>query len=899
MKTSRTSSTRISAYFIETLESRIAPAFATALDISAFAQLSGFTIHGVALDGALNTVTSAGDLNGDGFDDVIVDAVHRAPAVVFGGGSYYPTDGGASYVVFGKSGGFPKTLELSTLDGTNGFKFIGEASAGFLGQSASAAGDVNGDGIADVIVGALHFTPDGGGLDGSASYVVFGHRGAFAATLDLGSLTGANGFKINGSGGIAVGDVNGDGFGDVLVGAPVVSSVIAASPPPSYVVFGHSGPFAATLDLSTLTGTNGFRITPEPNNGFANINRAGDVNGDGFDDVLIGVRSSPHGENSGKAIVLFGHGGTFAPTLDLAGLNGTNGFTINGFGEDTAFGTYVSNAGDINGDGFGDVIIGTDDGGGSYVVLGHSGAFPAVLELTDLKGSVGFVIADGPSEDDGGSSVHAGGDVNGDGIADLLIGSPHASYGPAGDDLAGISYVVYGHHGAFPDTLQLSNLDDTTGFRITGTGVISSAGDVNGDGLDDLIVGGDDGVHVLFAPGFTRLAPTISGDGKTAHFIDTDGDRVTVKTTRGTFDASNFAIYALPDSAARGGQFSGLDLSDAEFAGADISITAKHARHGGNGMVNLGFLDATGIDLGRVRIDGDLGRIEAGDADPATAGIGSLSVKSMGAFGQATQFDIARDVTSRVVGSIDRTTIAKDVRGVTIETGGFGMVNIGGSIEEATISAGGSIRELIVGGNIKHSNIFSDGSIGSIGAGRAPGTFNLEGGVAVKGSIVGSRVSAGHDLSRVSIGGHLLQSVVDANGDVSPVDLLAAQTIGEIAVKGRVESSYFQAGGTGAPDVQVGRISVGGSWVASGIYVGNGSANESTLVGGIPAIIASIASISIKGRVSATIAGTYFFAEQILAFKSNGVSLPLTAGRDVFQIGTDSNVTLREWVGLV
>jgi hypothetical protein len=126
-------------------------------------------------------------VNGDGFDDLIVGASYADP----NGDS-----SGSSYVVFGKASGFSATMDLSSLDGSNGFRLDGVAAHDLSGRSVSNAGDVNGDGFDDVIVGAWHADPNGD-LSGS-SYVVFGKASGFSATMDLSSLDGSNGFRLDG-----------------------------------------------------------------------------------------------------------------------------------------------------------------------------------------------------------------------------------------------------------------------------------------------------------------------------------------------------------------------------------------------------------------------------------------------------------------------------------------------------------------------------------------------------------------------------------------------------------------------------------------------------------------------------------------------------------------------------
>src|SRR6185369_9375277 len=127
-------------------------------------------------------VASAGDFNGDGFADLIVGAKFADPHGIYSG---------ASYVVFGKASGLAANLDLSSLDGSTGFKLSGVAAFDYSGGSVASAGDVNGDGFADLIVGAHGADPHGS--RSGASYVVFGKASGFAANLDLSSLDGSNG----------------------------------------------------------------------------------------------------------------------------------------------------------------------------------------------------------------------------------------------------------------------------------------------------------------------------------------------------------------------------------------------------------------------------------------------------------------------------------------------------------------------------------------------------------------------------------------------------------------------------------------------------------------------------------------------------------------------------------
>ncbi|WP_442938967.1 beta strand repeat-containing protein [Nostoc sp.] len=462
---------------------------------------NGFAINGIKSgDYSGYSISSAGDVNSDGIDDLIIGAPFASP----NGDS-----SGQSYVVFGKSTGFNGTLNPSNLNGANGFVINGIKSGDILGYSISSAGDVNSDGIDDLIIGAPGATPNG--YRSGQTYVVFGKSTGWSATLNLSNLNGANGFTINGIGAYdelgssvsSAGDVNSDGIEDLIIGAPDASAYFTVSEK-SYVVFGKSTGWSATLNLSNLNGANGFAINTinADDRLGSSVSSAGDVNSDGIDDLIIGAPFADPNNSytySGQSYVVFGKSTGFNRTLNLSNLNGANGFAINGINANDKSGYSVSSAGDVNSDGIDDLIIGTFDAGTngsgqSYVVFGKSTGWSATLNLSNLNGANGFTINGINANDKSGYSISSAGDVNSDGIDDLIIGAPFAS--PNGNIWTGQSYVVFGKSTGWSATLNLSNLNGANGFAINGiksddiSGTsVSSAGDVNSDGIDDLIIG--------------------------------------------------------------------------------------------------------------------------------------------------------------------------------------------------------------------------------------------------------------------------------------------------------------------------------------------------------------------------------------------------------------------------
>ena len=473
--------------------------FEASYELSNLYGSNGFVLYGNAdNDKTGRSVSNAGDVNNDGYDDVIIGAAGANNA------------SGQSYVVFGKSDNFTSSINLSALDGTTGFVLNGNEDNDKSGYSVSGAGDVNGDGIDDLIIGAYDANTSAG-----KTYVVFGNSAGFSSVVELSNLDGSDGFVLNGNAGdksgyavSGAGDVNGDGIEDFIIGAKAANGFGVGA---SYLVFGFNDDTVTALELSSLDGDNGFKLNGSSGDytGYS-VTSAGDINGDGYSDLIIGAfkLDANLNINAGASYVIFGKENNFASAIVLSTLDGSDGFILNGIDETDTSGRSVSSAGDINDDGYDDLIIGapyadrdgflnTDNTGESYVVFGKGSAFSAEVNLSGLDGNNGFVIHGIDPGDVSGGAVSAAGDINGDGIADLIVGARFAD--PNGNGSAGETYVVFGNSNGFAPVLELSSLDGSNGFQLNGIDPsdfsarsVSSAGDINGDGYADLIIGAGD-----------------------------------------------------------------------------------------------------------------------------------------------------------------------------------------------------------------------------------------------------------------------------------------------------------------------------------------------------------------------------------------------------------------------
>jgi hypothetical protein len=452
----------------------------------------GFVINGeAASDYSGNWVDGAEDVDGDGFDDLLIGARFSDAIDV---------SSGSAYVVFGKADTDEVNLfDLAEGDQGEGFSIRGEAVDNQAGICVAGLGDVDGDSLADVMIGAHQ--AEGQGILAGRGYVVYGKAEGAPVPL-AGVADGVGGLMIEaedklnfaGRGVAGAGDVNGDGFADMLIGAYGVNAQGIFSGR-SYIVYG-GGKENVALSKSGY----GLTIDGEAELDFSGhaVAGGGDVNGDGFDDVIIGAYGAdPGGDTSGRAYVVFGSASD-APVLLSDITAGIGGFALDGEFEGDQAGAAVAILGDVNGDGFADIGVGAPladpNGLGSgrvYVVFGE--AAPKSRSLSEISGGDGGFVVDGQTfRDYAGVSLDGAGDVDGDGLDDVIIGA----YGsdPKGM-ISGRAYVIYGKTDTSSvDLFQIVIGNGGIAFSGEAAGdqagvSVAGAGDVNGDGFADVLIG--------------------------------------------------------------------------------------------------------------------------------------------------------------------------------------------------------------------------------------------------------------------------------------------------------------------------------------------------------------------------------------------------------------------------
>jgi hypothetical protein len=537
-------------------------------------------------------IAAAGDANGDGFNDLLVAAYEDGPSATHGPQTGGPAGdnvpAGVVYLLFGSDHSLPSAADIGAPNGSGNFsssgrtgsisgagiaeptqghvKLVGGAISEETGASMTGA-DLNGDGRSDLIIGAPG--ADMGAADNGAVYVVFG-RDDWPSQLDLGALDDTDGFILTGEsagdrlGGTLAnaGDVNADGLDDIIMGAPTSTTFSAnngggqilvtgggatmggTQDGGAWLVYGQTR-FAEGFDIDRMAASEGMVFAGAASGDMAGaaVSGAGDVDGDGFADFLIGAPGASHGgmTAAGEAYLVLGSS-SLPDMIDLGNL-GAMGVTVQGSQAGEQLGASVAGGSDLDNDGFDDFAAGApgfDIGGyasgsdeGRVVVLlgaalpgpvvdmanpnmgsasdmpgqGYSGSGPSrgnlglIGEAEARDNLTVMTVTGGMPGDQAGSSLSMGGNLHGDRFDDLVIGA-------SGHDS---TFLVNGGSD-LPDSLgNVGSRGLEFGATDGGTAAFTFAGDMNGDGFDDLamgapMAGADDAGQVQVVKGCANYA---------------------------------------------------------------------------------------------------------------------------------------------------------------------------------------------------------------------------------------------------------------------------------------------------------------------------------------------------------------------------------------------------------
>jgi len=440
------------------------------LRVSSWAEYKVIASDGAYYDWFGNAVSSAGDVNGDGFADIVVGASYDTGR---------ETNRGSAYVYHGSITGIDVTTEQKLTAHERG-------NEDYFGTAVSGAGDLDGDGYDDLVVG-MPFDDDHG-TDSGAVYVFYGSStGIDSARRQEITASDGDDDDVFGDAVSGAGDLDGDGFDDLVVGSPRDDDK-GTNSGSIYLYYGTA------TGIDTLTE---HKITASGGAAYDEFGRsvsgAGDVNADGFADLVVGAPyDDDNGGLSGSVFVYYGS------STGIKGSRSDKVVASDGVA-DAAFGIAVSGTRDLDGDGYDDWVVGAsgdpDNGrlsGAVYVYYGSPAGLDSAREDK-------LTAPDGGSDDHFGDAVSGAGDVDGDGYTDVIVGA-------SGDDDdgsdSGSAYVYHGSPTGMNTTtaIKITASDGASGNAFAWT--VSGAGDMDGDGLDDLVVGAplvdDDGAIYVY-----------------------------------------------------------------------------------------------------------------------------------------------------------------------------------------------------------------------------------------------------------------------------------------------------------------------------------------------------------------------------------------------------------------
>jgi predicted nucleic acid-binding Zn-ribbon protein len=424
------------------------------------------------------SVAMAGDVNGDGYGDILI------------GASDNDENGdtcGQVYLILGDRTGWYQDMDLGKADAS----WWGENKGDYAGFSVAGAGDINGDGFDDILIGA--YGNDENNDMGGQAYIIFGKTDGWQMDMSLAkvdaSILGTDTAERFGYSVAGAGDVNGDGFDDMLIGAPG-NDGMGEDGGRAYLFFGKADGW--NMDMKDGNADAAFYGNNPYDNAGTSVAGSGDVNKDGYDDLLIGSPfNDDNGAEAGAVYIIFGKISGWAMDTDLKASDAR----LLGSFKDDRVGYSVAGAGDVNADGYDDVIMGAyysscygarNYAGQTFLVLGKPTGWtnPQTLDTADAS------FWGEHEKDTSGWAVSGAGDVNSDGYDDFLIGDPN-DYDSGSN--AGQAYLILGMATGWAMNSELSiasyaSFQGVTDEAYTGYSVAGGS-DVNGDGFSDILIG--------------------------------------------------------------------------------------------------------------------------------------------------------------------------------------------------------------------------------------------------------------------------------------------------------------------------------------------------------------------------------------------------------------------------
>ena len=541
-------------------------------------------------------VSSSGDVNGDGFDDLLVGA---------DGNSEGNPAAGQAYLFLG--GGWIDEIDATDADAS----FLGQTSGEWLGAGLAVVADVDGDGLDEVLLGASGYMDVFD--DVGKVYLFLGRTSGWA--LDTPATSADASFVGTAQSARAAGDVDGDGYDDLLVGAP--SSI--NDPGQTYLIFGQAGGWGLDVSLSSADVI----FTGEAAGDFAGYDIAGggDLDGDGFDDILIGAPQYNSLSGPGKIYVILGKSSGWSQGTSLSSADAS---FIGEAGGDEA-GSAVAIAGDVNGDGLDDILIGAyendeadPDAGQVYLLLGRESGWTWNASLSAADASFWGELGN----DEFGYDVAGPGDVDGDGYDDLLVGADGRD---DNGENSGAVYLIFGRVTGWGMDTLLSDTDASIlGDPNDRLGKSVAGGDINGDGYADLVSGAPYHSPGGYVVGRTVLVlgfPNTDSDGDGWWTWDNDCDDGNPAVHPGATEVQNGV-----DDNCDGNVDEGTDAYDDDGDGyteqdGDCNDADFYVHPGALEFCNGVDDDCDGV-LAAFETDGDGdGYLECGDCDDADPGI--------------------------------------------------------------------------------------------------------------------------------------------------------------------------------------------------------------------------------------------------------------------------------------